>query len=63
LSANNATPVNVGAANIKGLEAEFEIRPIGGLQFDGSRQLSELQLHVDQSERSGADPQRVAQYG
>lgn len=36
LSANNATPVNVGAANIKGLEAEFEIRPFGGLQFDGS---------------------------
>jgi iron complex outermembrane recepter protein len=36
ISANNQTPVNVGAADIEGAEAEFEIRPISGLQFDGS---------------------------
>jgi iron complex outermembrane recepter protein len=33
---NNATPVNVGAADIKGAELELEARPFGGLQIDGS---------------------------
>jgi iron complex outermembrane receptor protein len=32
----NATPVNVGAANIKGAELEIEARPFGGLQIDAS---------------------------
>jgi iron complex outermembrane recepter protein len=36
LSALNATPVNVGSADIKGAELEFEARPIGGLQIQGS---------------------------
>ena len=36
LSANNATPVNVGAAHIKGAEAEFTLRPVSAFQIDGS---------------------------
>jgi iron complex outermembrane receptor protein len=32
----NATPVNVGAAHIKGAEIEVEARPFGGLQIDAS---------------------------
>jgi iron complex outermembrane receptor protein len=32
----NSTPVNVGAADIKGAEAEFVIRPIAAFQIDGS---------------------------
>jgi iron complex outermembrane recepter protein len=32
----NATPVNVGAAHIKGAELEIEARPFGGLQIDAS---------------------------
>jgi iron complex outermembrane recepter protein len=33
---NNATPVNVGAADIKGAELEWVAYPFGGLQIDGS---------------------------
>ncbi len=36
LSALNLTPVNVGSSDIKGAEAEFQWRPIGALQIDGS---------------------------
>jgi iron complex outermembrane recepter protein len=36
LSALNLTPVNVGSSDIKGLEAEFQWRPLGALQIDGS---------------------------
>jgi iron complex outermembrane receptor protein len=36
LSAANATPVNVGAADIEGAELEIEARPIGGLEIQGS---------------------------
>jgi iron complex outermembrane receptor protein len=36
LSALNATPVNVGSANIKGAELEVAARPFGGLQIDAS---------------------------
>jgi iron complex outermembrane receptor protein len=32
----NSTPVNVGAAHIKGAELEVEARPFGGLQIDAS---------------------------
>jgi iron complex outermembrane recepter protein len=32
----NSTPVNVGAAHIKGAEVEVEARPFGGLQIDAS---------------------------
>jgi len=35
-SFQNSTPVNVGAANIKGAEAEFVIRPVAAFQVDGS---------------------------
>ncbi len=31
-----ALPANVGSAHVKGLEAETEIHPIGGLEIDGS---------------------------
>ena len=36
LSANNATPVNVGTARIQGAEAELILRPTAPLQVDGS---------------------------
>jgi iron complex outermembrane recepter protein len=36
VSNQNSTPVNVGAAHIKGVEAEVEARPFGGLQIDAS---------------------------
>jgi iron complex outermembrane receptor protein len=36
LSNQNSTPVNVGAAHIKGAELEVEARPFGGLQIDAS---------------------------
>jgi len=36
LSALNLTPVNVGSANIKGAELEFQWRPVAGLEFNGS---------------------------
>jgi iron complex outermembrane receptor protein len=32
----NSTPVNVGAADIKGAEAEFVVRPVQAFQIDGS---------------------------
>jgi len=35
-STQNSTPVNVGAADIKGAEAEFVIKPIAAFQIDGS---------------------------
>jgi iron complex outermembrane recepter protein len=36
ISFPNSTPVNVGAAHIKGAELEVEARPFGGLQIDAS---------------------------
>jgi iron complex outermembrane receptor protein len=36
VSTLNSTPVNVGAADIKGLEAEFVVRPVQAFQIDGS---------------------------
>jgi iron complex outermembrane receptor protein len=36
ISANNATPVNVGEAHIYGAEAEVEVHPFSGLQIDAS---------------------------
>lgn len=36
LSANNATPVNVGTAHIQGAEAEITLRPAALVQIDGS---------------------------
>jgi iron complex outermembrane receptor protein len=36
VSNQNSTPVNVGAAHIKGAELEVEARPFGGLQIDAS---------------------------
>jgi iron complex outermembrane receptor protein len=35
-SFQNSTPVNVGAASIKGAEAEFVIKPVAAFQIDGS---------------------------
>ena len=35
-STQNSTPVNVGAADIKGAEAEFVIKPVAAFQIDGS---------------------------
>jgi iron complex outermembrane receptor protein len=35
-SNQNSTPVNVGAADIKGAEAEFVIKPVAAFQIDGS---------------------------
>jgi iron complex outermembrane recepter protein len=36
VSNQNSTPVNIGAAHIKGAELEVEARPFGGLQIDAS---------------------------
>lgn len=35
-STQNSTPVNVGAADIKGAEAEFVIKPVAAFEIDGS---------------------------
>ena len=52
LSANNATPVNVGTAHIEGAEAEIVLRPIAALQVDGS--VSYLHFKFTSINRSAA---------
>jgi iron complex outermembrane recepter protein len=44
LSIYNLTPVNVGSADIKGVEAEWELHPIGGLEIDGSASYLDFKL-------------------
>jgi iron complex outermembrane recepter protein len=52
LSANNATPVNVGTAHIEGAEAELVLRPVTALQIDGS--VSYLHFKFTSINRSAA---------
>jgi len=52
LSINNLTPVNVGSADIKGVEAEWEWHPVGGLEIDGS--LSYLDFKLTSINQSAA---------
>jgi len=48
----NSTPVNVGAANIEGAEAEFVLHPIAAFQIDGS--LSYLNFNFTSINQSAA---------
>jgi iron complex outermembrane recepter protein len=48
----NSTPVNVGAANIEGAEAEFVVRPVAAFQIDGS--LSYLNFNFTSINQSAA---------
>ncbi len=44
ISPLNATPVNVGSADIKGAELEIEAHPIGNLEIDGSASYLDFKL-------------------
>ena len=65
LSALNLTPVNVGSSDIKGAEAEFQWRPIGALQIDGSASYLNFNLtSINQSAAkiSGVSPNTKEPY-
>jgi iron complex outermembrane receptor protein len=51
-STQNSTPVNVGAADIKGAEVEFVLKPVAAFQIDGS--LSYLNFNFTSINQSAA---------
>ena len=62
VSNQNSTPVNVGAAHIKGAEVEFEAAAVRRPADRRLGQLPEVQLHADQSECRCRSSRCVAQH-